>query len=115
MTPQLETGFSIFASWQTALLCLGIYVITYAIRLSVETSWKEASKSIVWNELVLHLSPIFVGALLALLAENFPWPELLKESLSGRMIYGAVCGMASGFVYGRFRAWVSVVTEQPAP
>ena len=114
--------FSLFLSWQTALLCLGIYLLTYVIRTVMEAIAKsrgldtQLRGSIVWNELVLPIGPIFNGALIAFFAKKFPWPEVVASSLSARMMYGAVAGVACGWFYARFRALVMpVVTGGGAP
>lgn len=112
--PQLDTGFEIFANWQTVVFCLGIYFLTYVIRTAVEALWKGAGDSNLWNELGLHCGPIGTGALLALLATKFPWPMPIRDAMSAKLMYGAICGGMSGFVYGRIRAWIGVAADSPS-
>jgi hypothetical protein len=101
----LDDIFNAFVNPQTILICLVVYVMTFAIRTAVEALWKSASHNLLWNELFLPLGPIANGALLGLAAKTFVWPEVAGGSLAGRMMYGAVCGLFSAFVYGRARSF----------
>jgi hypothetical protein len=109
--PSFDKAFEIFATWQTALFCLGVYMLTYVVRTIVEAFWKGAKQNVLWNELGLHLGPIGTGLIIALVAKKFPWPEPLGESGAARMFYGLICGGASGWVYGRFRAWLNIAAD----
>lgn len=103
----LNTIFATFVNWQTLLLCLGICVITFVIRTIVETFWVDAKTNRFWRELFLPLGAICNGALIGAFAHMFPWPIAgISESLIAKLFYGAVCGMASGTVYSRFKSWL---------
>jgi len=102
---QTETIVSVFLSPQTVLVCLAIYVMTYVIRRIVETTWKEAATNRYWRELAVPLGPIVNGVFIGLVASKFVWPEMIGSSLSGRIMYGAVCGLFSAHLYNRIRAW----------
>lgn len=115
--PQLQVGFEIFANWQTVVFCLGVYLLTYFIRTCVEAPAKHNPKmaslvaSWVWQELWLPLGPIGTGLVLALLSKKFPWPMPLAESMSAKAMYGAICGLACGWMYARVRAWFGVAAD----
>ncbi len=105
--------FNVFLNANTALLCLGVYLITFAVRQVIEVTWKAALANKYYTELFLQLGPVGNGAILGVFAKKFPWPALVSDSLSARMMYGAVCGMACGWVYARFRSWFKTATEIP--
>lgn len=115
MSSQLDKGFEVFVNWQTIVFCLGIYFLTYMIRVAVEALWKGAKGSNLWTELALHCGPIGTGAILAYFAKQFPWPMPIADIMSAKLMYGMICGGASGFVYGRFRAWVGVAADSASP
>ena len=115
---QLDKGFEVFANWQTLLLCMGIFLGTYGIRRVVETAWSGAKTNKWWTEVLLPLGPIGTGAILGLFAKSYPWPMPVADNTWAKVFYGAVCGLASGWVYNRFRAvfkaWSSD-SKLPAP
>jgi hypothetical protein len=102
----MDKGFEIFLNWQTAVLCLGIYLFTHTIRRIVEVSWPGVKTNRYYREVFLPAGPIGNGLLLAFVAKKFPWPEPLAYSLSARLMYGAICGLASGWFYTRFRSFL---------
>jgi len=117
--PQLDKGFEVFVNWQTALFCLGIYFATYIVRTVVQAlipkvKVKGAMPYHLWNELFLPLGPYGTGILIALVAKKFPWPMPIADVWSAKVMYGLVCGGASGWFYGRFRAWAKVKDERKA-
>lgn len=99
--------FSAFINWQSGLLCLGVFVFTYAIRRIVETIWLGAAANRFWQGIFLPLGPIGTGMILGAFSQKFPWPmPLISSSLLARVMYGAICGMASGWVYVHFRKYI---------
>ena len=113
---QLDKGFEIFLNWQTALFCLGIYFFTYVVRLFVEAlvpgvKTKGTTSNRLWTELFLPLGPFGTGMIVALFAKSFPWPMPVADVMSVKIMYGLVCGGASGWFYGRFRAFMKVSAE----
>lgn len=115
-----DQAFQVFMSWQTAVLCLGIYVITYVIRTVLEFSFPNVKNSKWWTELFLPLGPIGTGALLGAFAVKFPWPVIIdgavQAELSARLMYGMICGLTSGWAYNRLRSWMKATEagEKPA-
>jgi hypothetical protein len=98
--------FSTFVNWQTGLLCLGVFVFTYAIRRIVETVWLAAPTNRYYAGIFLPLGAIGTGMVLGLLSKKFPWPTPLLTSVLARVMYGGICGLASGWVYVHFRKFI---------
>lgn len=84
------------------LFALGIFVLTYIIRSVVQYAWKDWKKNLFYNELVLHLLPIALGALLSL-SKTYPWPDLIAGSRLGKLFFGMALGMFCGLIYSRVR------------
>jgi hypothetical protein len=101
---QFDKGFEVFANWQTLLLCLGIFLGTYGIRRVVETAWSGSKTNKWWTEVLLPMGPIGTGAILGYFAKSYPWPMPVADNLWAKVFYGASCGLASGWVYNRFRS-----------
>lgn len=111
----MDEVFQTFFSAQTILLCLGVYVITFVIRRVVETVWPKVKFNRYWREIFVPIGPIVNGAILGLVMKTWVFPEIVGESRSGRMVYGAVCGLFSAFLYNRIRAWLKSKTGETAP
>lgn len=106
----IDSTFSSFFNVTTLVMCLGIYLFTYIIRTVVEALWKGAKTNIWWNELFLPLGAIVNGAILAFASKMFPFPiPGLGASKLGRAMYGAICGMASGFIFNRAKSLLSAL------
>ncbi len=117
--PQFDQGFEIFINWQTMLLCLGIFLVTYGLRTVTETARPDVVSNKWWRDVFLPFTPIVFGAVLAILAKTFPWPMPVADNMWAKVIYGAVCGMASGWVYARFKAvmdlWIKSSSTAVSP
>ena len=117
----MDQVIEVFFSAQTLLLCLGVYVMTYVVRRVVETIVPGLQMNRYWREIFLPLGPIANGALLGLVMKTFVFPDLVNGSLSGRIVYGSVCGLFSAFMYNRVRSWLASkgdvvgVLPEPAP
>jgi hypothetical protein len=112
--PTLNQGLEIFANWQTLLLGLAIYVMSFGLRRVVETGWSGAKKNKWWNEVVLPLTPVALGILLALVAKKFPWPMPVSGSFSARAMYGVACGVFCGWLYSRVRSFMKAGQDEKA-
>jgi drug/metabolite transporter (DMT)-like permease len=81
------------------IFCLVIALLVWAMRWLVEKRiWKNAVNTKWWSEFFMHLAPLGVGAALAASISEYPYPEGFS-SLGSRLLYGVVCGMASGTVF----------------
>ncbi len=97
---------------QALLLCLGIFMLTYGIRKVVETAWAGAKTNKWWTEVFLPMGPVGTGVILAFVAKSYAWPDLVQDPWS-RAFYGGACGMASGWVYNRFRSILKAWSTSP--
>lgn len=105
----MDEALAVFLSAQTLLLCLGTYVVTFVMRRVVEAFRPGIKASHFYRELFLPLGPIANGALLALALPSW-MPELVAGSCGGVMLYGAIAGMFSAFLYARVRSWIRAKT-----
>lgn len=106
----MDEVFQTFFSAQTILLCLGVYVITFVMRRVVETVWPKVKFNRYWREIFVPIGPIANGAFLGWAMKTWVFPEIVGDSVSGRVVYGAVCGLFSAFLYNRIRAWLKSKT-----
>src|SRR3954466_2095734 len=104
----MDKAFDVFVSWQLVALSLAIWMLVFAIRRVVETVRPGMKTNIYWAEIFLPLGPIGTGLIIALVAKKFPWPAALGNppAASARMMFAAICGLFSGFVYNRFKSFV---------
>jgi len=97
---------------KTVFFALSIGVFVYVLRLIVEKIFPSLKKRIKttdkavyankfaewWNDIILYVFPIVLGAMIGAFAEKTFWPEFAPTRLGG-IFYGAIVGWASGFVY----------------
>ena len=105
----------------TLYLCLAVYVLTYFIRMLFEGTWKilvqqgEIKKGSlwgrIWGEIVVPILPIVIGGCLGFAAKTFVWPDFAMKTKLARVLYGAICGLFSSFVYNRIRGWLKSKTD----
>lgn len=85
-------------------LCLAIFALVWAQRKVVESIFPNLKKnkskwSRLWFEFFVPLGPLGTGALIGLLADSYPWPDVFANSSIGRVLFGITCGLLSGFAY----------------
>ena len=103
--PTFDSVWATFANAQTVVFVLCIYILTYALRHVVRITWKGAEKNIVYTELALPLGPIGNGMILAFVVKQASFfPSTFGDSITSKLMYGAVCGLFSGWVYSRIRS-----------
>ena len=108
----MNFGIERFANWQTALFCLGVYIIVQGLRALFETIIKTLKTNYYWNDLALPWSPVLLGLGIAMLCKYYPFPDGIV-SLSARCLYGMVCGFVSTTVYRNVAA--AIANFRPAP
>lgn len=113
MDPILQTLFS----WQFVIFGMSIAAVMFVIRKVAEyamSNWAAAAKeSKLWNDLLLPILPVILGATSALLIKTFPYPEGLHTG-SSRFIFGLVAGLLSTLLYRVFKAlMVQKIQGQP--
>ena len=98
----MDSVFQAFLSWQFLLLSLSVAAIVFITKTIVEYIMAdlkiEPSKIKVWQNLILPLFPLGLGALVGFLATQFPFPDSVSAS-SARVAFGLVGGLFSGLVY----------------
>jgi hypothetical protein len=92
-------------SWQFLLFCLGLAAVTEVIRRFVEYFEKDVKDLKLWHDLILPISPVFLGALFAGFISMYPYPEGIT-SAGARVIFGLVSGLLSGFIYRALKAFI---------
>lgn len=96
-----------FLNMAMVVFSLVIWVLVFAQRKLVEYALSKLGKSIkeakLWRELLLPLGPMGTGAIVAFFATSYPYPEMFAGSDSGRVFFGIVCGLMSGFIYRLYK------------
>ncbi len=96
-----------FITFEALFLCLSVYLITHVTRKVLLGLWPRLEKHRLWSSMFLPLAAIFIGALCGFGAKTFVWPEVIGSHILSRMLWGAICGSFSAFVYGRVRSFLS--------
>jgi hypothetical protein len=103
MDPILQTLFS----WQFVLFGMSVAAVMFVIRKIVEylisTRTDLAKNSKLWNDLILPILPVVLGAVGALTIKQYPYPYGLTTNAS-RFIFGLVAGLLSTLLYRVFKA-----------
>lgn len=103
----VEGIWDVFVNPQTVVFVLCIYIMTYAARRVVKVAWKGSAGSHLYNEVLLPLAPIGNGMILAFLVKQASFfPATFGDSMTSKMMYGAVAGLFSGWAYSRIRSFV---------
>ena len=105
----MDNIFAELMKWQTGVFGLTIYAVTLVIRKIVEASAPSVKTSIWWSEVFLSLAPIVNGVWLVFALPFFPWPTPVAASLGLKVLYGMVCGLVSGWLYGRAKSLVDAI------
>lgn len=98
MDPILQTLFS----WQFVVFGLAIAAIVFVLRKIAEyilSAYNLNSKeSKLWQDLILPILPVVLGAVAGFLFTTYPYPDGLTTSGS-RVIFGLVAGLLSTLFY----------------
>jgi len=86
------------------VFALIVYILSAILRKLVEIIHpkilnKELVRAKVWRELLLPVTPILIGSILALEITSFPHPTEFRNVWVGRMMYGALLGFFSSWAY----------------
>lgn len=96
-----------FLNMAMIIFSLVIWVLVFIQRKFVEYALSKLGKSIkeakLWRELLLPIGPMVTGAIVAFFATSYPYPEMFTGSTSGRIFFGIVCGLMSGFIYRLYK------------
>lgn len=108
----IDDIWNVFVNPQTIIFVLCIYIMTFLGRRVVKVAWKGAEKNMIYNEILLPLGPIGNGMTLAFVVKEASFfPATFGDGLTTKAMYGAVCGLFSGWVYSRIRAVVKARLE----
>lgn len=94
----MDNALNALFSWNLLLFSLGIFSLVWVIRTVVEYYIDGVEHNKLWEKLIIPLMPVLIGALVALIAKKYPYPDGLT-TVSARLMVGSVAGMLSGLVY----------------
>lgn len=95
-----------FFSLPTVIFIVGIGAIVMLVRRIVERTAPRVIASTWWPEVFLPLFPVVLGVVIALVAKQYPYPEVFAKAASARAFYGLVGGFFSSKIYRLI--WVAV-------
>jgi len=103
----MDPILQVLLSWQFVLFSLAVAAVMYVFRIIGEyilSLFKvDPKKPTWWNDLILPILPVFIGAFGALHIKTFPYPDGLT-SHGDRLIFGLVAGLLSTLLYRVFKA-----------
>lgn len=106
----MDNALQILLSYQFLLFCLAITAFTYVTNIIVNYIFTVkgyvAKENHLWTELILPILPIVLGCIAALVAKQYPFPAEIVSN-SGRLAFGLVAGLLSGFVW----RWVKSIIK----
>jgi uncharacterized membrane protein YedE/YeeE len=106
----MDPIIDILLSWQFILFGLAVAGVMYVLRILVEYFMQLAKKiplkSKLWNEVLLPILPVIIGALGAVHFKSFPYPDSLVTR-GDRIIFGLVAGLLSTLLYRVVKALLS--------
>lgn len=95
-----------FFSLPTVVFIVGIGAIVLLVRRVVERTVPRVVATTWWPEIFLPLFPVALGVVIALVARQYPYPEVFAKAASARAFYGLVGGFFSSKIYRLI--WVAV-------
>lgn len=121
-----------FLDRTTILFALGIAFAIWVVKLIVEHIWPKLKKSKVkdtkgihvvyaskvaewWNEVILPVTPVILGGVIAGFAEKTFWPAYANTRLGGVFFGMIVGGFASFFYKVARKAFISATGVDPGP
>jgi hypothetical protein len=103
----MDPILQVLLSWQFVLFSLAVAAVMYVFRIVVEYIFSffkvDPKNPKWWNDLVLPILPVFIGAFGALHFQSFPYPDGLTTH-GDRLIFGLVAGLLSTLLYRVFKA-----------
>lgn len=120
----MDDAWKEFLGIHTLIFSFICWVGTFFVRRIVENIWPHLKKqadenspnatyltpmSRWWNQVILYLVPVVLGAGAAAVATAYPFPAGI-QSLSARLFFGTVIGFFSGYLYKVVRQIVARVT-----
>ncbi len=96
------------------IFCLIVAIIVEIKNRLISYFWPMVKNNKLYRELILPISPILIGGLLAGLVSSYPFPEAFS-TLWARVALGAVGGLASAHVYRIARQFIVKKDETNLP
>lgn len=99
----MDNALQLFVNLQFIIACLSISAFTFICKSIIEFFLDQpavpASKSSkFWTKLFLPILPVVVGGLCGYFFTSYPYPTGM-DGVGGRISFGLVCGLFSGFAY----------------
>lgn len=104
----MDPILAVLLSWQFVLFGLAIATVMYILRTVLEYVFTLTKKSLansqLWNDLLLPLLPVIIGAASSYFLKVFPYPGFTPGPggiipVGDRIIFGLVAGLLSGLMY----------------
>lgn len=93
-------------SLSSVVFCVVVDILVKLQKRLITKFRPDLMKKTIYTEFYLPGSPIATGAILALAAKGYPFPELFAASAWGRLGLGIFLGMCSGWLYARVRSFL---------
>lgn len=87
-----------FLSWQFVFFSLGVMAVIFVLRTTLEYCFSSLKTSNLWNSLILTISPVILGGLMAFLLKAYPYSTGLTSS-GDHILFGAIAGLFSGLIF----------------
>ena len=109
----MDPILQVLLSWRFVMFGLAIAAIMYVLRTVLEyvvgLCHGSLANSKFWNDLLLPILPVFMGAASAYLLRLFPYPGFTPDAnghilLGDRIIFGLVAGLLSTLMYRVIKA-----------
>lgn len=113
----MDTALQALLSYQFILLCLAIASVTFVEKTLIQyfildnPKMPGNRKSALWTEVILPISPVFIGVVATALIHGSIYPDDVKDA-AGRIEFGLVGGLLSGLVYRV--AWGMIKSKLPS-
>ncbi len=99
LTALFSIQFILFGLMLASLTWIGRKIIEYLIKN------KTLQPVNIWNDLVLPVAPIILGALIGLIATKYPYPSGVSV-VSGRVAFGLAAGLISSLLYRLIKSFI---------
>lgn len=114
----MDTILQTLFSWQFLIFGSAIAAVMFVIRKIIEyamANWSPLAKeSKLWNDLLLPILPVLLGAFGALVFKTYPYPDGLVTG-GGRFIFGLVAGLLSTLIYRVTKAMITQKIKEADP
>jgi hypothetical protein len=112
----MDPILQILLSWQFILFGLAVAGAVYVLRILAEyfiqLAKKDPKNSKLWNEVLLPILPVVLGAMAAVNFRSFPYPDGLVTR-GDRIIFGLVAGLLSTLLYRVIKGLLSQKVPTP--